>query len=82
MHDWMRGSIWCITAQKDAPNAPYLAGLTIRVLPKSAIYLLTCSPLDSRDSAILRNLPVGVYTVSMQPNGATGVGVVGVDALK
>jgi len=39
-------------------------------------------PPDNRDAAILRDFVPGVYTVLMQPaNSATGVGIVGVDAL-
>ncbi len=37
---------------------------------------------DHRDSAIIRDMPTGVFTVLMKPNGALGIGVVSVDAVK
>ncbi len=39
-------------------------------------------PRDYRDSGILRDMPAGVFTVLMKPNGEFGIGLVGVDALE
>ncbi len=55
---------------EDHPRAGEMSGLASNLQAR-----------DYRDSAILRDMPAGVFTVLMKPNGAHGIGVVSVDAL-